>query len=512
MMCPEISELFIYSIRFPYAPFWASQWRRGGLIISCGGDDGFLKRMAFLQKLHHLLKAGQNRAICRSRPLLVSITEPIDPLQPLVLFHEAQDQERIVWEQPSQGFAMVAIGVAKQEVGWAKSRFDQLGLAYRQLVTESLIETPSAFPWSSPMIFCGFSFDPAHPSHPAWQDFPDALFILPRFLFVFSGKAAWLTVNILVTPRCDIMTIAQKTGHDLDNFLSPNQPMSSEDPVSLQYQDTPLQKSRWKEVVNRALQEIQRGTIAKLVLAREVYAHSTQPFHPGLVLWRLHKSYQNCTIFAFVRGKSCFLGATPERLVRLQGRTVEVNGLAGSIARGMTEEEDRLLGNTLLTSSKDQHEHRVVVRTLQEALEPVCASLTIPQHPTLLLLPNVQHLLTSIQGILKQELDILHLVERLHPTPALGGVPREAALSLIRTYERWGRGWYAAPIGWMDGQGSGEFVVAIRSALLQGKEARLYTGCGIVHGSDPEREYEESCLKLQPMLWALNNGKLNDRR
>ncbi len=483
----------------------------------------FSKRTAFLQKLHHLLKVGQNRAICQNRPLLISMTEPIDPLQPLVLFHKAQDQECIVWEQPSQGFAMVAIGVTKQEVGWAKRFFTHLSSTYRQLLAEALIESPPTFPWSSPIVFCGFSFDPLHRSHPSWEDFPDALLVLPRFLFVFSGSASWLTVNIIVIPQCDIMTIVKKISNALDDLLSANQPMNSEGSISRRcpersaglsgrLPDDALQKDQWKEMVNRALQEIQQGTVEKLVLSREFYMHSLQPFNPRVVLCRLRTSYGNCTIFAFARGKSCFLGATPECLVRLQGRTVEMNCLAGSIARGTTEEEDRFLGETLLTSSKDQHEHRVVVRALQDALEPVCASLSVPQIPTLLLLPNVQHLSTPIRGILKQELDILHLVERLHPTPALGGVPREAALSLIRTYERWGRGWYAAPIGWMDGQGSGEFVVAIRSALLRGKEARLYTGCGIVSGSDAEREYEESCLKLRPMLWALNSGELNGRR
>jgi isochorismate synthase EntC len=131
--------------------------------------------------------------------------------------------------------------------------------------------------------------------------------------------------------------------------------------------------------------------------------------------------------------------------------------------------------------------------------------LSAPETPGLLRLPNVQHLHTPLEGVLKQTNDICALVAALHPTPATGGLPRETARSLLPTYEDSDRGWYAGPVGWVDGRGGGEFVVAIRSALLRGPEARLYAGCGIVAGSDPEREYAESCLKLKPMLWALNN-------
>ena len=119
-------------------------------------------------------------------------------------------------------------------------------------------------------------------------------------------------------------------------------------------------------------------------------------------------------------------------------------------------------------------------------------------------MPNVQHLYSPLTGTLTADSHILELVERLHPTPASGGLPRQSALSLIRTHESFDRGWYAGPVGWIDGKGGGEFAVAIRSALLRQNEARLYAGCGIVAGSDPQREYEESRLKLQPMLWALN--------
>jgi isochorismate synthase len=202
---------------------------------------------------------------------------------------------------------------------------------------------------------------------------------------------------------------------------------------------------------------------------------------------------------------ACFLGATPERLVRLEGRFLKADCLAGSAPRGATEEEDRRLGEALLADAKERHEHALVVQAVREALAPVCSSFCAPETPGLLRMPNVQHLHTPVRGTLRGQTSILELVERLHPTPAAGGLPREAALPLIRRYEPFGRGWYAAPVGWLDALGDGEFAVAIRSALIRGQEALLYAGCGIVAASDPDREYAESCLKLRPMLWALGD-------
>jgi isochorismate synthase len=264
------------------------------------------------------------------------------------------------------------------------------------------------------------------------------------------------------------------------------------------------QAARWQETVATIGQEIQQGTVEKLVLAREVRVRSSQLLDPATVVNRLRERYDSCTLFAFAGTHTCFVGATPERLVRLNDKTVQTDCLAGSTRRGATRDEDRSLAEALLTNRKERHEHALVVCTLQNALLPFCSSLHVPQTPALLRMPNVQHLYTPLEGRLKEESDIFGLVERLHPTPATGGLPQERAYSLLRAYEGFDRGWYAGPVGWVDGRGGGEFVVAIRSALLHDNEALLYAGCGIVAGSDPEREYEESCLKLKPMLWAMN--------
>jgi isochorismate synthase len=287
----------------------------------------------------------------------------------------------------------------------------------------------------------------------------------------------------------------------------------------------------WKAVVHSLTREMRRGHLEKLVLARECRVRTPSPrllisasprprvppspappvsrspsFDVPLALKRLRADYPSCFVFAVARGDHCFLGATPERLVRLRDGIVSTMCLAGSSARGATEEEDRRLGDALLASQKERAEHAVVVRALSEALADLCDEVAPISTPVLLKVRNIQHLLTTVVGRVADGRTILDLVERLHPTPAVGGYPRETALRLIRERERLDRGWYAGPIGWLDARGEGEFAVAIRSALLRGPEASLFAGCGIVADSNPDCEYEESCLKLRPMLSALTGA------
>jgi isochorismate synthase len=239
------------------------------------------------------------------------------------------------------------------------------------------------------------------------------------------------------------------------------------------------------------------------VLARRLNIQAEQPFVVEGVIERLRERYPDCTIFAVRRGDACFLGATPETLVRLEGGTVRTDCLAGSARRGASEEEDAALGEALLADDKEQREHAIVARALTEALRSVCADVRVPEKPQLRRMANVQHLHTPIEATAADGVHILDLVERLHPTPATGGLPGDRALCLIREHESFNRGWYAGPLGWLDADGNGEFAVALRSALMRGNEASLFAGCGIVRGSDPEREYQESKIKLEAMLWAL---------
>ena len=274
-----------------------------------------------------------------------------------------------------------------------------------------------------------------------------------------------------------------------------------------------LPRREWEALVEDAAHACRNGALEKVVLARAVRACARGgPFNPPAALERLRDAYPNAYVFAVARGPRCFLGATPERLVRLRDGAVDATCLAGSAPRGETPEEDTRLGNALLASAKERAEHAVVVRSVRAALEGVCSEVHSPNVPRLLRLRNVQHLYTPVDGRVSWPTCVLDLVQRLHPTPAVGGYPREGALRFIRDREGLDRGWYAGPVGWLDRRGDGEFAVALRSALLHGTEATLFAGCGIMAQSCASDEYAETCLKLRPMLNALGTEAIGGRR
>ncbi len=253
--------------------------------------------------------------------------------------------------------------------------------------------------------------------------------------------------------------------------------------------------------------QIATGHPDKAVLARRVGVEAQGAFEARAVLARLRERFQECTIFAMRSGESVFLGATPETLVSLQGDRVRADCLAGSARRGKTEEEDARIGAELLADEKERREHAFVARGITEALVGLTSEVGAPETPVLRRMANVQHLHTPIEARTDIKRHVLELVERLHPTAATAGLPKEAALCLIREQEPFSRGWYAGPIGWIDAEGGGEFAVALRSGLLREDVATLYAGCGIVQGSQPEREWAESEIKLEAMLWALNASR-----
>ncbi len=458
--------------------------------------------------LRRAVETGIEEAKRRGEEVLVSVSIATPPFDPVALFERTDAEERSLWEQPGERFSLVGVGAAVRWSGSGDSRFDQATTFWRRLRADAVVEASEPCPLAAPVALAGFAFDPNGAEDAAWEHFPSALLVVPRILFVSKDDTSSLIVSTLVTPESDLASEVETLLAELAalTMMSGNG-VSAQPAVHAVAATADEREDAWRADVAAIVDEIEAGAVQKLVLARSVEATAPAPIAPGPVLRRLREQYDHCTIFAFARGESCFLGATPERLVRLDRRIVRADSLAGSAARGVTDEEDRSLGAALLADTKERNEHALVVEALREMLAPLTSGLNVPQEPRLMRMANVQHLHTPLEGTLAADSHILELVERLHPTPASGGFPKESALALLRTHEPFDRGWYAGPVGWIDGQGGGEFAVAIRSALLRRNEARLYAGCGIVAGSDPEREYEESCLKLRPMLWALNGNQ-----
>jgi isochorismate synthase len=250
--------------------------------------------------------------------------------------------------------------------------------------------------------------------------------------------------------------------------------------------------------VERAVETINAGGLQKVVLARAVEVEGEHSFDRVDVLARLREQNPRCATFLFrAPDGTAFLGATPETLCRWEGRRLETEALAGSASPTQA--------GTLGGSDKDRREHEAVVRYILKALKPLAESIDSDAEPALLTLKNVVHLRTGIRAELREGVGVAELVAALHPTPAVGGTPRERALEFLVEHEALDRGWYAGPVGWV-GPGRAHQMVALRSARIKGSRARLFVGAGIVAGSSAESEWRETEMKSLAMLRALGGG------
>jgi menaquinone-specific isochorismate synthase len=261
-----------------------------------------------------------------------------------------------------------------------------------------------------------------------------------------------------------------------------------------------LDHESWVKAVCATLEYIRVGGAEKVVLARPFDLESSHPLDPVRIFEAL-RSGQPGTYRFLLRDAAghAFVGASPERLVRLVGGAAHSEAVAGTIRRGGNAVEDARLGASLLASDKDRREHAAVAREMQDALAMLCERVEADLEPHLLGLRHLLHLRTLIRAVPRPGTHVLELLERLHPTPAVAGVPRAAALDWIRRMEPCPRGWYSGPVGWVNSAGEGDFAVGIRSATLYGRRARVLAGAGIVAGSDPEAEWLETELKMRSM-------------
>jgi len=247
--------------------------------------------------------------------------------------------------------------------------------------------------------------------------------------------------------------------------------------------------------------------LRKVVLARTIEVDAGRELDARRLAHRLRAVNPDAFTFASPTTAGVLVGASPELLVSRFGREVRSNPLAGSAARSGDPEEDRANADALLASAKDREEHAIVVDAIAEALRPFCCELTWDPTPALLETPNVWHLSTRFRGLLREpSAGAMELVRALHPTPAVAGEPRDAALDVIEELEPFDRGSYAGPVGWMDATGDGEWAIALRCAELRGDRATLYAGAGIVAGSSPDAEVDETERKFRAFLDALRWG------
>ncbi len=265
----------------------------------------------------------------------------------------------------------------------------------------------------------------------------------------------------------------------------------------------PPDRHRWSASVDEALARITDGRLSKVVLARQVTVDLRRPVRVTTVVGRLRQEQPSC--FTYAAGS--YVGASPELLARRRGRDVVSRPMAGTVAQGGSPGDDRRLVAAMAASEKEQNEHRLVVGEVRDGLGMLCDGVGGADEPDVVRLSTVAHLATTIRARLRDpSMSALDVAAFLHPTPAVAGVPRKAALAAIAELEDFERGLYAGPVGWVDARGDGDWAVALRSATLDGARARLVAGAGIVAGSDPDREWDETESKLAAMRSALTEG------
>jgi len=447
------------------------------------------------------------------------VTLPAGDLDPIALFAAARelDLEAALWLQPADGFALVGIGRAWAVEPGGPGRFAAAAAAWRAVLEDGAgaADEGRGLPrGAGPVLLGGLGFGgTAPPPGDAWAPFGPASLVLPELVHARTAGGSFLTGARApgadaTAPRALARRWEQLEARARDLSPAPAAVVARPADAPLATAGEQPDRAAWDRLVGLFAGAVGRGRLDKVVLARRVALRSPRELDPVNALRRMAAGGPESTTFAFVRGGVTFLGATPERLVRTEGRAFRTVAIAGSAARGGDGAADARLAASLLASDKEREEHAVVVEMLRGALAPLVERLEIAPEPAVLRLRDVQHLVTPVEGTLRDEAGLLALAGRLHPTPAVGGEPREASLDLIAEHEGFERGWYAGPVGWLGADGDGEMMVALRCGLVAGQDATLFAGCGIVADSDPAREWEESRMKLRPVASAL--GRLGD--
>ncbi len=338
-------------------------------------------------------------------------------------------------------------------------------------------------PGSGPLALVSLPFDTSAPAE----------LVVPESIFVHGPEGRRWVTNSGDSPATADEAVGRAVAllDEKDNDPQPTE-------VQLH---SPIAPETWRdEIVGDVISRIRAGELSKAVLARELRLRFDTPINQRRVVARLAEAHPNAIVFAL----DGFVGASPELLVARTDDVVRAHPLAGTAPRASAPDVDQRMAADLLASTKNQWEHRITIDWLLKELLPFCSYVDAEPEPSIVSLPNVHHLGTRVEGRLSEPpASVLELVAALHPTPAVGGNPQGQAVQLIAEVEGADRGRYAGATGWLDGSGNGAFCVAIRSAQLDGCNASLFAGVGVVGDSDPVAELEETRSKFQAMLPVL---------
>lgn len=456
--------------------------------------------------LYQFLFAFKHHSIQKEQTKILSISQEIQSVDPLSILQAISKPEQLhfYFEKGNQGESIAAIDSVVSLKLEGQERFHQSQKFIQSCLAKITNMVDCSLPFAGPHFFCSFTF--FNKKSKEENIFPSTTIFLPRWQVACRGSTCVLVMNTLINSEVNIQDLSEslwQTFHKIkmSSYRVSDRPIDTR--KGFVRQDV-ANINNFRDSVLSALTSIQSETMSKIVLAHALDVFSPIPFQliPSLDRLRIH--HPDCWVFSTSNGKGQnFIGASPERLISIHNQELITDALAGSAPRGKTPMEDADFANRLLKSEKERREHRVVIDFITQRLSQLGLTPQILPQPQLLQLSNIQHLWTPIQAKVPTGVHPLEIVASLHPTPAVAGVPREIAQEQIRRYESFDRSLYAAPLGWVDHRGNSEFIVGIRSALIDNNRARLYAGAGIVAGSDPDKELAEVQLKLQALLKAL---------
>ena len=364
-------------------------------------------------------------------------------------------------------------------------------------------------------FYGGFAFRPEYPTAEHWSGFPPALFHVPALeLECVSGGDPILTVRMLVDPERNgaestltrLLADAGRLCRELegDGSVDPRGAPPIAPSPRVPFTRDESERAGWDAAVRDALVAIDEGRVSKVVLARTLDVITESCLDPIEVVHHLWQENRGSHVFYFEPEDGCAIaGAAPETVTSVSEGRFRATAVAGTVAKGETPEEQKRLAQRLLASEKEGVEHRIALEDMVARLGPLAREIDAQPEPHVLTLARLQHLETEIRARLPERTSALTVLEALHPTPAVCGLPRDAALEFLREEEPFERGWYAGPVGWFDLDGNGVFVPALRCAVVRDLRWRLFAGAGIVEGSDPGLEWDETSIKFEPMLRAL---------
>lgn len=472
------------------------------------------------KELYQILKAAKQRSIEKKSPQIVSISQEISLLDPLAVLQAIAQPAQLQFylEKPNKQQAIAAIDAIEFVKLEDKNRFKAAQAFIKNCLNNCILKGNLKLPFSGTHFFCSFTFFDENLTNDS--PFPAATIFIPRWQVSRFENSSVLVANLKVKPHSNLELVLENLVSQIKDINWHGHQTINKTKYSNLVIQTSTNALQFKQSVASAIKSIQANQFKKIVLASTIDLVSSSPFDSINSLANLRESYPGCNIFltSNSQGKN-FIGASPERLISIRNSSLETDALAGSAPRGQTTIEDANFSYRLMSSKKERLEHKFVLEFITECLFELGLTPQMLPSPQLLKLPNIQHLWTPIQTPLPSNLNPLEIVAKLHPTPAVAGVPTKVAQEQIRNYETFDRSLYAAPLGWIDYQGNCEFIVGIRSALIDTETtssyhkkdllsdkiycARLYAGAGIVAGSDPNKELAEIQLKLQALSKAL---------